>query len=275
VLGVVWFLYLALTLDVLDTVVEYYLFVNMTSVLILNFHVFLAISTVLSFLTVYCALSCCVYLSYSRSFPWLEALYIILAGASFVYRIFLKAIPTTDTTVGLSRDFTDIVLFAAIVFSVGICIVRYRKIEDDEIRRLIRRIFVVMLVFLPGLVNEVLRIYIIDVQITPVLYVALSVISLVFFLRIYLRRYHIFPQEIDRLEKEHASGRPVFGTYKISKRESDVVFLVLKGYGNGRIADTLYISLPTVKTHVSSIFRKTGVSNRYELMHLLKHHTEV
>ena len=50
----------------------------------------------------------------------------------------------------------------------------------------------------------------------------------------------------------------------ISGRESQVLGLVVKGMTNVEIADTLFISLNTVKNHLKNIFRKMGVSSRAE-----------
>jgi DNA-binding NarL/FixJ family response regulator len=49
---------------------------------------------------------------------------------------------------------------------------------------------------------------------------------------------------------------------KLSKREKQAFALLLKGYDNQRIADTLFISRQTVKNHVSAIYNKLGVRDR-------------
>lgn len=48
----------------------------------------------------------------------------------------------------------------------------------------------------------------------------------------------------------------------ISDREQDVLQLMAKGMTNGDIADTLQVSITTVKTHVSHILRKLNVNDR-------------
>lgn len=50
----------------------------------------------------------------------------------------------------------------------------------------------------------------------------------------------------------------------ISGRESQVLALVVEGKTNVEIADTLFISLNTVKNHLKNIFRKMNVSSRAE-----------
>jgi NarL family two-component system response regulator LiaR len=51
---------------------------------------------------------------------------------------------------------------------------------------------------------------------------------------------------------------------QLSVREQDVLDLIAKGKSNNDIADKLYISVRTVKFHVSSILAKLNVKNRTE-----------
>jgi DNA-binding CsgD family transcriptional regulator len=53
----------------------------------------------------------------------------------------------------------------------------------------------------------------------------------------------------------------------LSERERDVARLILRGKDNKEIAQELFISLSTVKTHVSRIFRKTGAKSRAGLFY--------
>ncbi|WP_408610238.1 response regulator transcription factor [Flavobacterium selenitireducens] len=48
----------------------------------------------------------------------------------------------------------------------------------------------------------------------------------------------------------------------ISKREMEVLERLAKGYSNAEIAAELFVSLNTVKTHVSNILSKLEVSRR-------------
>lgn len=52
---------------------------------------------------------------------------------------------------------------------------------------------------------------------------------------------------------------------RLSKREQEVALLVAEGMSNQEVADRLYVSLRTVKAHLSSIYEKTAVRNRLEL----------
>ena len=50
----------------------------------------------------------------------------------------------------------------------------------------------------------------------------------------------------------------------LSLREREVYRLIVKGNSNKEIADTLYVSMGTVKNHITSIYKKLKVNNRTE-----------
>ncbi|MDG0844100.1 response regulator transcription factor [Staphylococcus equorum] len=60
---------------------------------------------------------------------------------------------------------------------------------------------------------------------------------------------------------EAVSKKPHF-TNKLSKRESEVLAEMVKGKTNKEIAETLFVSEKTIKTHVSHIFNKLQVTDR-------------
>ena len=53
-----------------------------------------------------------------------------------------------------------------------------------------------------------------------------------------------------------------FSKLGISKREYDVLLLINEGMSNQEIADKLFVSMNTVKTHTSRLFEKLAVKNQ-------------
>ena len=51
----------------------------------------------------------------------------------------------------------------------------------------------------------------------------------------------------------------------LSPREEEVLVTVARGRTNAEIADELFISLSTVKTHLASLMTKLGARNRVEI----------
>lgn len=50
----------------------------------------------------------------------------------------------------------------------------------------------------------------------------------------------------------------------LTPRETEILTLVARGHTNSEIAEELFISMPTVKTHVGQILRKTGSRDRVQ-----------
>lgn len=72
----------------------------------------------------------------------------------------------------------------------------------------------------------------------------------------------IHPRVARRLVKELAHKEEKKDTIKLTKREKDVLALLVEGKSNKDMADAMYISEKTVKNHLTSIFRKLGVRDR-------------
>lgn len=78
-------------------------------------------------------------------------------------------------------------------------------------------------------------------------------------------------KEIEVLNKVHLSiNQEELNRLKISKRELEVLGLMAQGLSNQEIADQLFISLNTVKTHVSNTFEKLEVKRRTQAVETVK-----
>jgi DNA-binding NarL/FixJ family response regulator len=72
----------------------------------------------------------------------------------------------------------------------------------------------------------------------------------------------IHPRVAKRLVKELTSSETKKEEVKLTRREKDVLGMLVKGYSNRDIAEKMFISEKTVKNHMTSIFRKLGVKDR-------------
>lgn len=78
-----------------------------------------------------------------------------------------------------------------------------------------------------------------------------------------VRHYFDMPKELSQKLEE------LVAKYTISKRELEVISLLVEGYSNQQIAHKLFISTGTVKRHVHNIFEKTSTKSRLELVNLI------
>ncbi|MDR1042920.1 MAG: LuxR C-terminal-related transcriptional regulator [Clostridiales Family XIII bacterium] len=75
------------------------------------------------------------------------------------------------------------------------------------------------------------------------------------------------PREASETNETKAN---LMNRFDLTSREAEVAVLMTKGYENTEIADKLYISMSTVKSHVHSIYSKFSVSTRTEFIRKLR-----
>lgn len=57
-------------------------------------------------------------------------------------------------------------------------------------------------------------------------------------------------------------------TYGLSNREHEIVRLLVRGRSTPKIAELLFVTSGTIKTHLTHIYRKTNVLGRQDLIDL-------
>ncbi|AXY78490.1 DNA-binding response regulator [Paraflavitalea soli] len=78
-------------------------------------------------------------------------------------------------------------------------------------------------------------------------------------------------QEVPALPKtEFTLNEKALHQSGISKREMEVLHLIAQGYSNQEIANHLFVSLNTVKTHSSNLFLKLDVKRRTQAIEKAK-----
>jgi DNA-binding CsgD family transcriptional regulator len=63
--------------------------------------------------------------------------------------------------------------------------------------------------------------------------------------------------------------------HKISKREREIMELILQGKSNKQIQELLFISLHTVKNHIYNLYQKLNIKSRNQLMSLVMNRNNV
>ncbi len=81
-----------------------------------------------------------------------------------------------------------------------------------------------------------------------------------------LKEEQIREQRKREQQKERETIAKHFDQYELTEREIEVLQLIAKGYKNAEIADKLFLSLNTIKTHIKNIYIKLDVKNRVEAL---------
>ena len=74
----------------------------------------------------------------------------------------------------------------------------------------------------------------------------------------------LFPATIRSMAGNHLGTPPRARRWALTEREAEVLRLVAQGASNLEIAETLFITVETVKTHVSNMLAKLGVRDRLQ-----------
>ena len=77
-------------------------------------------------------------------------------------------------------------------------------------------------------------------------------------------------KQVVMVGQEFVLNEPELQKLGISKREHEVLGLMAQGFSNQQIADKLFVSLNTIKTHSSNLFLKLEVSRRTQAVQKAK-----
>ena len=88
------------------------------------------------------------------------------------------------------------------------------------------------------------------------------------------RGEEVFEKEVsEKLEHRHEVEEEFRLFEELTSREKEVLLLIAQGKSNQEIADECFITLKTVKTHVSNILSKLQVEDRTQAtIYAFKHH---
>lgn len=179
---------------------------------------------------------------------------IILLGCTIV--AYIWGLQEKDAFQAGYDEIFDILM---LLYSLVVYLVYKKNVKNEVLRRSMRYAFFSLLLFIPGLIlDEVVLGHGSKLHTVPILYVAIGIFTFLSFREI---QTSVDSKKIP----EPGKTSPDFG---FTEREAEVADLLLRGYSYARIAQTLVISISTVRTHVTSIYKKAAVNSRYELMNL-------
>jgi DNA-binding CsgD family transcriptional regulator len=161
-----------------------------------------------------------------------------------------------------------VALISLYLFFLGWMLYRAAAAEREEsVSLLLRRLGILTLIFAPA--STVF--YIVTYQVPAVerLHISLDFIYFSLWSIIVIASFLRYLARPTALLEEGKVSPAFLSSYKITKRETEIVELISRGLSNQEIADRLCVSLTTARTHIYNIFRKTGAGSRVELLRIL------
>ena len=158
---------------------------------------------------------------------------------------------------------------------------QYHTLAPSPERLLIKRLLILFLVAIPAMFAETLLEATLESSLSfyPLIYLGETILLTHYFVTQALFSEKAIP--LFSTDASTATLTPIipendlFDRYGISSREKELALLALQGRSNAEIAETLFISISTVKTHLSNIYEKFGVKNRYEMLTFLANQSAI
>jgi len=161
--------------------------------------------------------------------------------------------------------FSIVIFFSVIVYSLILKLYHVKTINAER-KQLLKNTSIINIIFIPG--------FAVDFYLLQAGYYSLFIPSFYFFTSILFMHYFIKKHYADLTTIRSISDPKAYNDYLtgigISTREKEIVVLIMKGYSNRKIANELFISLSTVKTHIRNIFKKLNIESRFEIITKLK-----
>lgn len=195
------------------------------------------------------------------------ALYIVLVV--FDFHLYFTDLIIIKSLVFIRNTLWSSAITAAILYTFILFILLNKNIQIKEIKYFFIIVLIVASIVIPIFIfNNVLNLSIFSgiipssFDIRPLFFIIWHFFNIIYFAK------YLF-----RLSQQQQFGLPNdsdLDRYVFTKREKQVLLLLLHGESYNSICEKLFISLPTVKSHVYSIYKKTNMKNRISLLHFFQ-----
>ncbi|WP_242985455.1 response regulator transcription factor [Vallitalea okinawensis] len=195
-----------------------------------------------------------------------KLIFLIIAAASFVFMIVYYG-----SFKKMFINLAGLLLFGSISFSFSILIRNRANINDPIVKRIFNSYIIMSVIFIPVMFLDTKVGHFIALTFQyglltlPTFYLVFNLMTLYWVIKILISVPHL----IQNVMNEKDPIEVLCKKYLITKREREVVLLLINGYSYNDIADGLTISISTVKTHVRNIYRKLSINNKIELINLI------
>ncbi|NIO28639.1 MAG: hypothetical protein GTO29_08810 [Candidatus Latescibacteria bacterium] len=164
----------------------------------------------------------------------------------------------------------DKITFASYLLILAFALFLSRDLKDSNQRKAVRIYslicffgFTIILIFSQNSISSPF-----DPHLFPIFLHFSANLPPLLYLRYYLRKFQPAPDGLPLMLE--ANLEEFYSKYGLSKREQEIIELILKGKSNKDITGELFISLHTVKNHIYHIYQKLDVKSRLQLIRVVQ-----
>lgn len=169
---------------------------------------------------------------------------------------------------GLARSLNELFLSGSIFLSIFLIASSFylSKIKNEIHKRLLKNIQISLIPLILFSVLDWIFFLNSPYKLSYISYFIFCILVYLYASKHYVHKYEPIKKSIP------THGSDIYNKFDISDREQDLIPLLIEGKSNKEISEILFISQNTVKTHVRSIYKKVGVSNRLQLLSKISNH---
>jgi len=262
-------LYALFTLVLVNLVVRKYLFLNVESYSARSWYVFSGVDLVLSYAVIVALIH---FLGGVYQIRYRRAVSVTFLALMLVADVLLLSpigavLDAGQETIhfGLGYQIATLIYFGSFTFAMLLGYGRLRRVWDTNRRNFVLGLLIFATVgYLESAANSLGSLQITTASFSEesgFLFSSIPYALYGIFLINYFLHYPLPAPPVDDELTEAFLAR-----YGITDREREIILKVIEGKSNAQIADELFISLATVKTHLHNIYGKMNVDSRYDLL---------
>lgn len=189
-----------------------------------------------------------------------DKIFVALAFITFILHNASRIIDAEAVLIQYATTFKNLVFLMVIVYCWFI-LLKYSRSNN-----FLRKLSLSWLILIPVIINDTFLLNKTGIKLFPLIYAAVGVVfSLYYYKNTPLgAREKVITNSGAEIHNDFAQK------FDLSKREIQVVEFLVDGKSYKEIAEELFISLNTVKTHIKNIYPKLNVSSRHEIVKLMQ-----
>jgi len=163
----------------------------------------------------------------------------------------------------------DVIFTATILYCILIIARYYKRLDDSDEKNFFRKIVFLLLLLFPAIISDTFFLEYIRFKFFPIVYVMIGIMFYNYYIKFIREGLQSIGSENLQFSNKKLPKELLANAYGLTQREIEVVELLREGKAYLSIAEELFISVNTVKSHIKKAYQKLNVGNRMELANLI------